>query len=207
MAALLVALFALPALADQRDFTVVNNSSLVLTHVYVTSSDTTAWGDDIMGRDVLNPSETVDVPSAASMARRACTTSRSWVRAARRATCTKLTCALSRPSRSRTPAKLAPLSQHWNAPAEGFGGSVFLSCSGREQLLKAVSERNGPTTARRKASGRHSSRATRCKLSATRRRRSRVRRRPSESRAAAAPGRPATRPRRACLPCAAAADP
>jgi hypothetical protein len=61
MAALLVALFALPALADQRDFTVVNNSSLILTHVYVTSSDTTAWGDDIMGRDVLNPSETVDV--------------------------------------------------------------------------------------------------------------------------------------------------
>jgi hypothetical protein len=61
MAALLVAMFVLPALADQRDFTVVNNSSLVLTQVYVTASDTTAWGDDIMGRDVLNPSETVDV--------------------------------------------------------------------------------------------------------------------------------------------------
>jgi hypothetical protein len=61
LAALLVTMFAMPASADVRDFTVVNNSSLVLTHVYVSSSDTALWGDDILGRDVLNPSETVDV--------------------------------------------------------------------------------------------------------------------------------------------------
>jgi hypothetical protein len=58
---LLVALWALPAFADPRDFTVVNNTSIVLTNVYVSASDTSNWGKDIMGRDVLNPTETVDV--------------------------------------------------------------------------------------------------------------------------------------------------
>jgi hypothetical protein len=62
--ALLAALWAIPALADPRDFTVVNSTSLVLTHVFVSPSDTTDWGDDIMGRDVLNPSETVNVTFA-----------------------------------------------------------------------------------------------------------------------------------------------
>jgi hypothetical protein len=64
MAALLVAMFVMPAFADPRDFTVMNNTSTVLVHVYVTSSDTSAWGDDIMGRDVLNPTETANVSFA-----------------------------------------------------------------------------------------------------------------------------------------------
>lgn len=61
---LLAALWAIPALADPRDFNVANNTSIVLAHVYVSRSDASRWGDDIMGRDVLNPSETVDVSFA-----------------------------------------------------------------------------------------------------------------------------------------------
>jgi hypothetical protein len=61
MAALLVAMFAMPALADPRDFTVNNNTSFVLTHVYVQSSDSNTWGDDIMGRDVLDSGTSVNV--------------------------------------------------------------------------------------------------------------------------------------------------
>jgi len=59
--ALLAALWAMPAFADPRDFNVVNGTSVVLTHVFVSPSDTQDWGDDIMGRDVLNPAETVNV--------------------------------------------------------------------------------------------------------------------------------------------------
>src|ERR1700716_3641003 len=59
--ALLAALWAIPAFADPRDFTVVNSTSVILTHVFVSPSDTAEWGDDIMGRDLLNPDETVSV--------------------------------------------------------------------------------------------------------------------------------------------------
>ena len=51
----------MPAFADPRDFNVVNGSSIVLTHVFVSPSDTQEWGEDIMGRDVLSPAETVNV--------------------------------------------------------------------------------------------------------------------------------------------------
>jgi hypothetical protein len=59
--ALLAALWALPAFADPRDFSVVNSTTVVLSHVFVSPSDTADWGEDIMGRDVLNPDETVNV--------------------------------------------------------------------------------------------------------------------------------------------------
>jgi len=59
--ALLAALWVMPAFADPRDFSVVNNTSIVLSHVMVSPSDAADWGDDIMGQDVLNPSETVNV--------------------------------------------------------------------------------------------------------------------------------------------------
>jgi hypothetical protein len=58
---LLVAAWAAPAFADPRDFDVYNNSSVVLTHLYVSPADVQQWGDDVLGRDVLNPSETVSV--------------------------------------------------------------------------------------------------------------------------------------------------
>jgi hypothetical protein len=63
-AVVLVAMLAIPAFADPRDFEVVNNSSIILTHVYVSPSNTLAWGDDILGRDILSPTETVNVSFA-----------------------------------------------------------------------------------------------------------------------------------------------
>jgi hypothetical protein len=47
------------ALADERDFTLVNGSRTVITHVYVSPTQSNDWGDDILGRDILNPGESV----------------------------------------------------------------------------------------------------------------------------------------------------
>src|SRR5437879_5905679 len=49
------------ALADPRDFTLANNSDYIITHVYVSSADTANWEEDILGRDVLPPGDTVDI--------------------------------------------------------------------------------------------------------------------------------------------------
>src|SRR5919204_3421970 len=59
--ALALAASTLPAAADPRDFELANNSSVVLTHVFVSPSDQQQWGEDILGRDVLNPAETVSI--------------------------------------------------------------------------------------------------------------------------------------------------
>ncbi len=59
--ALLVALWVMPALADPRDFSVVNDSSITLAQVFVGPSDSADWGNDIMGRDVLSSGETVNI--------------------------------------------------------------------------------------------------------------------------------------------------
>jgi hypothetical protein len=45
--------------ADPRDFTLINGTSTVITHVYVGPSDSEDWGDDILGQDVLAPGESV----------------------------------------------------------------------------------------------------------------------------------------------------
>lgn len=61
---IVVSLFAVStaaAFADPRDFTLVNGSGITLTHVYVSSSDDSDWGDDILGQDVLDPGQTVDI--------------------------------------------------------------------------------------------------------------------------------------------------
>jgi hypothetical protein len=48
------------ALADQRDFTLVNNTpGLVITHVFVSPTNVMDWGEDVLGRDVLPPGENV----------------------------------------------------------------------------------------------------------------------------------------------------
>jgi hypothetical protein len=57
-ALLVIPLFSTAALADQRDFNLNNNSDYVITHAYVTASSDPGWGDDILGKDVLNPGET-----------------------------------------------------------------------------------------------------------------------------------------------------
>src|SRR3954447_5844745 len=69
---LLSALFALvlgagllvsPSYAqDRRDFDLVNGSpAITITHVYVSPSNDRNWGEDILGRDVLDPGETVHI--------------------------------------------------------------------------------------------------------------------------------------------------
>src|ERR1700716_3803181 len=45
------------ALADKRDFNINNNSDYVIQHAYVSAAFDPDWGDDILGKDVLNPGE------------------------------------------------------------------------------------------------------------------------------------------------------
>jgi hypothetical protein len=41
--------------ADPRDFTLVNDSTVVITYAYVSSSAVTDWEEDVLGEDVLAP--------------------------------------------------------------------------------------------------------------------------------------------------------
>jgi hypothetical protein len=61
VAGALVATTATSAFADPRNFTVVNNSSLTITHLYVSTTDTQSWEEDILGKDVLGPGESWDI--------------------------------------------------------------------------------------------------------------------------------------------------
>jgi len=49
------------ARADDRDFVLVNGSQRIILEVYVGPSDSDDWGDDILGRDVLMPGESVTI--------------------------------------------------------------------------------------------------------------------------------------------------
>ncbi|MEG4328427.1 hypothetical protein [Microcoleus sp. herbarium5] len=42
------------ALADQRDFTVINNTTAPIRHLKVGPTGEDDWGDDILGQSVLN---------------------------------------------------------------------------------------------------------------------------------------------------------
>jgi hypothetical protein len=57
----LAATTATSAFADARNFTVVNNSSITITHLYVSTTDTASWEEDVLGRDVLAPGESWDI--------------------------------------------------------------------------------------------------------------------------------------------------
>jgi hypothetical protein len=57
----LVAVGTRTAKADQRDFTFINNSSYIITHLYVAPSSSNDWGEDILGTSVLGPGESVFV--------------------------------------------------------------------------------------------------------------------------------------------------
>src|SRR2546425_4427500 len=56
-ALLMTGVMSTAALADKRDFNLNNNSDYVISHAYVSSSTDPDWGDDILGKDVLNPGE------------------------------------------------------------------------------------------------------------------------------------------------------
>jgi hypothetical protein len=56
-ALLLVGAMSSAAFADRRDFNLNNNSDYVLAHAYVSPTTDTDWGEDILGREILNPGE------------------------------------------------------------------------------------------------------------------------------------------------------
>ena len=58
---MLVAVTATSALADRRNFTVVNNSQIVFAHLYIAATDSESWEEDILGKDVLAPGESWDI--------------------------------------------------------------------------------------------------------------------------------------------------
>ena len=49
------------ALADPRDFTLINNTGTDIHQVYVSPSNLTDWGDDILGEDILPGGATVAI--------------------------------------------------------------------------------------------------------------------------------------------------
>jgi hypothetical protein len=56
-ALLLIGSMSTAVFADQRDFNINNNSDYVLAHAYVSATVDPDWGEDILGREVLNPGE------------------------------------------------------------------------------------------------------------------------------------------------------
>ncbi|MEI8395442.1 MAG: hypothetical protein WCF85_11945 [Rhodospirillaceae bacterium] len=53
--------FALPALADSRDFELVNGTGYPIKHVYIDEASSDSWSEDILGRDVLDNGESVKI--------------------------------------------------------------------------------------------------------------------------------------------------
>jgi hypothetical protein len=56
-ALLLTTAISANAFADKRDFNLNNNSDYVIRQAFVAPSADIDWGDDILGKDVLNPGE------------------------------------------------------------------------------------------------------------------------------------------------------
>ena len=48
-----LALIAAPALAEDLQFVLINNSSVNLHQLYVSETASDAWGEDILGQDIL----------------------------------------------------------------------------------------------------------------------------------------------------------
>jgi len=63
LAGVLVATTVGHAFADRRDFTFQNRATdgTVIAKLYVSSSDTSDWEEDTLGKDVLNPGESWDI--------------------------------------------------------------------------------------------------------------------------------------------------
>ena len=62
LALAMVALGTSAAQADPRDFTLLNAHPFVtITQVYVSASDESDWGDDLLGLDVLLAGESVEI--------------------------------------------------------------------------------------------------------------------------------------------------
>lgn len=57
-------LAATPAFAEDLQFTLTNKTSSPVVHFYTTPTADDDWGDDILGREVLNPGESGTVTIA-----------------------------------------------------------------------------------------------------------------------------------------------
>lgn len=55
---------ATSAFAQNLDFTLVNRTGYTIEEVYVSSSKSDDWEEDVMGRDVLEDGESVDISFA-----------------------------------------------------------------------------------------------------------------------------------------------
>lgn len=61
-AGLLVALmYARPAFAGDQDFTLVNKTGYDIAEVYVSAAHDDDWGEDVMGKEMLEDGEKVDI--------------------------------------------------------------------------------------------------------------------------------------------------
>ncbi len=50
-----------PALADERDITVVNKTGAVIQSLFISAVDTEDWEEDVLGLDVLADGESVEI--------------------------------------------------------------------------------------------------------------------------------------------------
>jgi hypothetical protein len=57
----LISLNPLMARADQRNFTLVNDSKVTIDKIFVSTIHTNNWGEDILGQDILSSNESVDI--------------------------------------------------------------------------------------------------------------------------------------------------
>ncbi|MGI0489299.1 hypothetical protein ACN4EK_28125 [Pantanalinema rosaneae CENA516] len=54
-------LFSAVARADQRDFTLVNDSSAEIQEIYVSTVQTNSWEEDVLGQEILPSGGKVDI--------------------------------------------------------------------------------------------------------------------------------------------------
>jgi hypothetical protein len=47
--------------ADPRDFVLINNTGQAIHNLYVSPSNQTEWGDDVLGQDILTNGENVTI--------------------------------------------------------------------------------------------------------------------------------------------------
>lgn len=57
----ILSLNAPSALADRRDFTIINENELAITHLYVSSGRSNYWGVDILGQDILRSGQSKEI--------------------------------------------------------------------------------------------------------------------------------------------------
>ena len=61
IAAAMLMLAASPAFAAKQDFTLLNSTGYEISEVYVSTSNTKKWEEDVLGQDVLADEDDVDI--------------------------------------------------------------------------------------------------------------------------------------------------